>query len=339
MSELTVELSGSYREQGRQHGEALAAIIEEVADETLAKRDLGAEQTRWVIGLLEENFQRLAPGALEEMRGISEGSGVPYEKLFAYNCCAAISAADDYCSAVGWADTPDGPIIGKTNDIGQNKAKYHHPFRRRSGEGLAAVWATWPGTVWSNCFVNAAGLAYGGASLNMHARNEAGIDMNCLLRVLMDRCSSIDEMLELFDRVPIVHSPQHNVMCDEQGKQIAVEHTPEGCHVCQGPGEPFVRGTNHFCPGPFQERDTSAPEMLQNSRDRFANLGRLSERLSHNVDNMLRVVQDHSEVGQICQHGNAEMWSSTAYVAIPSQRCIVIGRGQPCEAEFFELSL
>jgi len=340
MSDLTVELSGSYREQGRQHGEALAQIIQEIVEETVTwDKYEKMDRVEWVMELLQANLQHLAPGVLDEMHGIAEGSGVEFRDILGLNVVADIGQAQKFCTAMGWADTPDGPIIGKTNDIGQNKEKYHHPFRRKSGDGLPAIWATWPGTVWTNCFVNAEGLAFGGASLGMEARNEAGISSNCMLRVIMDRCGTVDKMIALCEEIPVMHHPAHNVYCDTQGNLVTVELTPEGTYVCQGPGQSYTRATNHFCPGPYEGRNSGEQWHIENSKRRFANLQRLAESLPHTVESMLQVVQDHAEEGQICQHGNADMWSSTAYIAIPSQRRMLIGRGQPCEAEFFELAL
>ncbi len=340
MEDLVVELSGSYRQQGRQHGEALAAVIQEIVSEVVTwEKFEQPERVEWVMGLLETNLRDLAPGVLEEIQGIAEGSGLPYRDILALNVIADIWQAQRFCSAMGWADTPDGPIIGKTNDIGQHKEKYHQPFRRRSGDGLPAVWATWPGTVWSNCFVNERGLAFGGASLGMQARNERGIGSNCMLRVIMDRCGTVEEVVKLCDRIPVMHHPAHNVYCDLQGTLAALELTPEGTYVCQGPGVSYARATNHFCPGPFEGRDSGEQRHIENSKKRFANLQRLAETLPHTVEGMLDVVRDHAPEGQICQHGNADMWSSTAYVAVPSQRRLLIGRGQPCEAQFMEVVL
>jgi len=273
------------------------------------------------------------------MQGIAEGSHLPYRDVLAYNALADIWMVHVFCTAMGWADAPDGPVVGKTNDIGQHKEQYHQPFRRRSGEGVPAVWATWPGTVWSNCFVNGQGLTHGGASLGMIARSEEGIPSNCTYRVIMDRCGSVESVLALCERTPVMHHPSHNVLADAAGALVATELTPEGPRVCQGPGQAIVRATNHFCPGPWEGRDSGEPRHVANSTRRFANLQRLADALPHTIEGMVQVLRDHAEVGQVCQHGNEDMWSSAAYVALPSQRCLLVAQGQPCEAEFLEVAL
>ena len=339
MGDLTVDLSGTYREQGRQHGEALASIIGEILSEVLKKDTWEAPKVEWLFCTVEANLGREAPGVMEEMRGIAEGSGQTYKDILAYNALADIWMVHAFCSSLGWAETPDGPVVGKTNDIGQHREKYHHPFRRRSGEGLPAVWATWPGTVWSNCFVNAHGVTHGGASLGMRSRNEQGIPSNCMYRIAMDRCTSVEEVVSLCESLPVMHHPSHNVLADATGTLLALELTPEGCFVCQPPGRSYARVTNHFCPGPYEGRDTNDARLVENSRRRFANFARLAESLTPCVESMVSVLRDHAEVGQICQHDNDGMSSSAAYVTIPTQRRMLIARGQPCESTFAEVAL
>ena len=244
-----------------------------------------------------------------------------------------------FCTTMGWGDCPGGPVLGKTNDIGRDHEKYHHPFRRRTGAGGAAVWATRPGSVWANCFVTGSGLAMGGASLGMDLRNEAGIASNCMLRVIMDRAGTVEEALSVCDAVPVMHHPAHIVLADAAGTLVTMELTPMGHYVCQGPGERTVRATNHFCPGPWAGLDNGERRHVENSKRRFENLGRLAEKLPHTAEGMLEAIRDHAASGGICQHGDADMWSSTGYVASVPERTMLIGRGQPCEAEFFAVGL
>jgi isopenicillin-N N-acyltransferase-like protein len=311
-------------------------VIAEIIGDVLTWDKWDIEKLDHLFDAVSANMSSHAPHMLEEMEGIAEGSGLPYRDVLALNALADIWKVHEFCTATAWSDTPDGAVIGKTNDIGQNKEKYHQPFARRSGDGIAAIWATWPGTVWANCFVNDAGLAFGGASLGMEARNLDGVPSNCMLRLIMDECANGAEVLELYQRVPAMHHPAHIVLAEASGDVTALELTPEGVFVCQPPGSSVVRGTNHFCPGPYEGRDTNTPELLENSRRRFDNLGRLAQSLPHTVDGMLELVQDHDASGQICQHDNTGMWSSTGYVAIPGDRCMLIGHGQPCEATYKE---
>lgn len=88
-----LHLSGTAREIGRQHGEALKHAIRDTMDRYelfLGDRSLSAlsvpEATRFLPRLFDED-------TLEEIRGIAEGVGVPFEHLVAYNLDAALFPA------------------------------------------------------------------------------------------------------------------------------------------------------------------------------------------------------------------------------------------------------
>lgn len=336
---MPVELTGSYREQGRQHGEALAPVIAEIMGEVLTWDTWDAAKIEALLGQVETNLRRWTPWLVEEMRGLAEGSGSPYRDILAYNALADIWQVHAFCTTIGWADTPVGAIIGKTNDIGRNHEKYHWPFIRSGGEGMRAVCVTWPGTVWANCFVNEDGLAFGGSSLGLKARNTHGIPSNCMLRVPMDKCGTVAEAIAELQRVPVMHHPAHIVYADATGDLASVEMTPEGVRVCMGPRAAHALVTNHFCAGPWEGKDSGEPRHVENSTRRRANLERLTRELPHTVEGMQQVVCDHADSGAVCQHGQEDMWSSTGYVAIPSERAILVAHGQPCEGAWVRVAL
>jgi isopenicillin-N N-acyltransferase-like protein len=339
-----VELCGTYREQGRQHGEALAPVIAEIISEIVHWENWNVGRAEAALAEAERQLAQWAPWLVEEMQGIAEGAGLPYRDVLAYNGVVEANHAQSFCTTLGWADTPVGAIIGKTNDIGRHHEKYHWPLIRRGGEGPRAVWVTWPGTIWANCLVNESGVALGGSSLNMkdHA---PGIPSNCMYRIVMDTCHSVPEALEACHRIPIQVHPQHDLFADTTNTLAGAEVTPVGTNVCQPPGAPAVFITNHFCPGPYQGQDTNEPRHVTNSRRRRANLERLTATLDHTVENMQRVVCDHAAgqdreiMGAVCQHGEDNMWSSTGYVAIPGERTILVAHGQPCGTPWVEVAL
>lgn len=340
---LVIEVAGSYRDQGRQHGEALAGVIAEIIAEIVPWDRWDHQRVDSTLAVVEANLRRHAPWLLQDMLGIAEGAGLTYREVLAYNAVVDISAAHAACTAMAWAQSPEGPIIGKTNDIGKDMGKYHQVIRRSSGEGLAALWFTWPGAVWGAAFVNEAGLAYGGASLTMRAQNPAGIPSNCALRVLCDVCGSVDDVLTTLEHTPVMHHPAHCVLshCGHDGidTTVALEMTPEGTFVCQGTGRPYVAVTNHFCPGPYEGKDGGEERHKVNSRRRLANLERLAQATEPGLDAMHSVLTDHAASGGICQHGQEDMWSSAGFIMLPRQRRMLAVRGLPCEGHFTDVVL
>lgn len=87
-----IELSGTPRQRGRIHGETLRPMIREIVD--LWKSELASAwgdpddyiqeflaDTRFTDAVLH-----WTPGLMEEVRGISEGSGIDFDTLFAFQC-------------------------------------------------------------------------------------------------------------------------------------------------------------------------------------------------------------------------------------------------------------
>lgn len=130
-----LDLHGSPRERGRQHGEALR---EEIArhhalwEEAIAA-DLGEPAGDYLDGLIEQGFlaaaQSHAPDLLEELRGIAEGSGIPYARIFArmlsdeepwvrMEYARYRETAPKGCSSLGSDAGPGAPLlIAQTMDV------------------------------------------------------------------------------------------------------------------------------------------------------------------------------------------------------------------------------
>jgi hypothetical protein len=343
-----VTLSGSYYEQGRQHGAALADVIAEITGEIIGKLDWQTPKVEAALARLRTNTERHAPALLEELRGIADGSGQPEAALWAYNCVADIWQVNAFCTNVAFRRTPDGPAIGKTNDIGQHAQKYHALFRRTSGAGVPMLWATWPGTLWANCFVTASGLAFGGASVVKRVRNEAGIPSNILLRWIGEAASSVEEAIDVLRETPIMHHPANITLADSDGRLVVVEKAPDGCEVRECGEEGALFATNHFCTPGLRGTDNPGEDLGPNSRARWENLARLTtndQRPTTNdqrpttVARLQEILADHHQPGAICQHGHNGMWTSVAYVAVPARRTLYFAYGRPCETPFVEYRL
>ncbi|MCB8821442.1 C45 family autoproteolytic acyltransferase/hydolase [Microvirga rosea] len=83
-----IEVSGSPRERGRQYGEQATGRvrlgIEHYSDQ-LGRNNLTAEGIVALVKHFEPTIDRFDPTYLEEMRGIAEGAGVPFESVVLLN--------------------------------------------------------------------------------------------------------------------------------------------------------------------------------------------------------------------------------------------------------------
>jgi isopenicillin-N N-acyltransferase-like protein len=327
-----VRAGGGPREMGRQIGEQLRAHIPPILEELKVPANYNSLSYQRRAQQVLANLERDAPHLVEEMRGIAEGSGIPFDTILVYNAIAEMWYVRE-CTAIGFADTPEGVVIGKTNDIGENKAHYHIPHLLAPDGGERLLVFTWPGTVWVNAGVNESGVGIGSASISSAEFEPAGIISNCVYRLALERARDFEQGLEALREVRYMCHPFNVVLGDAAGGLAAVERPVTKMAVRRPEnGAAFV--TNHW------EEPETAPlcnisdQLRGNSKRRFENLRRLVRTVPHTVEGMISVVRDHNPSGGICQHGDANMHSSAGYVVVPSQRRVWFAYGRPCEVEF-----
>lgn len=332
-----VEAKGkTYRQIGRCIGEALKeAIANIVLKELKIPTSYMTPAHQQMLERLQRNLSKHAPNLLEEMQGIAEASGLSFRDILTYNCIAEMWRVKGNCTAIGFCDAPEGVLIGKTNDIGEGKEHYHVGHRFTFPNGFRALIFTWPGTVWGNAGVNEEGLGWGGASVPSEAFNEDGLPSNTLHRLVLERCRSVEEALNFYERAPFMCHPFNAVLGDGKGRLVAVERDVKVMAVHE-PSDGALFVTNHWCAPYLEPFCTASPALMENSRHRYANLQRLVREIPHTLEGMKRILQDHSKPGAICQHGDdeAKMHTSVAYIVVPAERAILFAYGKPCSVPF-----
>lgn len=156
-----VDLGGTPYERGLQHGKALAPEIRTMVARfeadlptsmgepaaTLIPRFLAA--TRY-----EDAIRRFTPGLLDEVRGIADGAGLPYETMLVYQLideqwAQAPSLRREKCTSVGLASTGDQPtIVAQNLDIPEWMHAYPTVLRiQHSDSDLQSLVVTLPGLI------------------------------------------------------------------------------------------------------------------------------------------------------------------------------------------------
>lgn len=131
MSPLPViEISGSPRERGRAHGEALRELVRarDARWRQQIEANCGMAADRFIERFLAETkflpaIQRLTPDLLDETLGIAEGAGLPYEAVLAAQLMdeewwwSEPFQHRHHCSSFG-ALTADGAVAAQNMDLG-----------------------------------------------------------------------------------------------------------------------------------------------------------------------------------------------------------------------------
>ncbi|GAG15547.1 unnamed protein product, partial [marine sediment metagenome] len=178
-----IELSGSYRQMGRAHGEQFRDAIHEFAARRLEACVRQAESTGWpdpqadVLGFCESTLvahQRFAPAVYEEFRGIAEGAEIGLDRLMMCNGLTDVidvfgAGPDAPAGCTAWLAAPeataDGFVLaGQTWDMHPWAEPFVVAFRRRPDDAPAGVALTTTGCL-SLIGLNEAGIAVGNNNL------------------------------------------------------------------------------------------------------------------------------------------------------------------------------
>jgi hypothetical protein len=319
---------------GLQHGAAFADMIPVAVKRFALDRGWNTAHGRKVIRQVERNLDRVFPESNEEMHAIASAANVDYDDLLAYNACQEIGRSRVECTNVALAETPQGTIHFKSNDVDEDMKQFHVLQETHPDKGLAFVGVTYVGTTWLNAGVNEAGLTYGGSSIpNNDSDWENGIPANTFLRYLLQYADSVDAAADLIARTPIMNHGINLMLTDPSGAAIVVERSSTRVAVRRMESH-AIWNTNHFLTDEMQpvlKNDGGAA--AQNSRDRFTVLERLTAEQPHSLDQLMRIARTHTEPADICRH-DALAQSIMGYIMIAQERTLMVSAGYPCENEF-----
>lgn len=274
-----LRLSGTPREMGFQHGAALKPQIHFLYreyHEAMVKRVVGQpELLEWA-----KATEPFIPEALkEEMKGLAEGSGLPYEEILVVNtaidrfqtiACSTVVAAGDA--------TKDGAVyFGRNLDFpGRNilqRMSVVIVWSPGGGPQLAAV--TWPGLVGVLSGMNSEGVS--GATMLVHKgrARRPGLPYLMMYRQALSAARAKDDVYAAISKAKRTSSNNFMVV-DATGASEVIEFDPEAAvrrpavHGC-------VCSTNFFasedlrdlCMPMGKERYETLAEFLERERGRI----------------------------------------------------------------------
>ena len=271
MSVLTprvLDLQGSPRERGLQHGSQLAdgiqAMLRSWCGHVGPRRFPQAEylarfsQSHRFLAAMQSH----APHLVAELEGIATGAGVPFQAIldlqlldeewwYRHAYAGGIDPAAHHCSALA-GRTPDGKVVVAQNFDGVSWMAGHQClFRHRDpGSGLDALVFSLPGMLALNG-VNAAGVAVCVNSLVQLDGSLSGLPVMAVIRLLLES-RDFPAARRLLEDLP--HASGQNYVIGDRNAFGAFEASAVSVHECPGTaaGRP-VWHTNH----PLVNRDQS----------------------------------------------------------------------------------
>jgi len=283
----------------------------------------------------EEHLALHGPELLEEMRGFAEAAGIDYDTFMTFVTTAPFNT-DEMRGCTVLAVLPERTAGGRTI-VGRNYDFFHD-----ISEQPATTYVTYPAGRYAsvgNCDIwigredglNEAGLFVGQAAYFVPGL-QPGLTFWYIGRLLLDRCATVDEGLELLHRVPHAGSWTY-LLADASGHAAVVEPGVEGVEV-RYPEDGLLIMTNHaVCPR-WAGRETFVPPDSQPRYERLRTL--LGDSDSITLDTVKAALRDHD--GLVCSHGAhfpdrkfGTLWSVAAQ---PGERVLHVAAGYPCQAEY-----
>ena len=228
---LHIDVQGTHDEIGLQWGAGLAAeghhILEAVPFPITRERLDFAQASL-------PHCQQWFPGALEELRGLAEGQSCPLAPLAAVLFSMYAMPPEPRCSCFALRG-PEGVLFCRNSDFLTPLEKYNTNARLRfTDQGLSFNGNT-TAFVELEDGVNGAGLAVGLTSVPPAGPPRPGLNAGLVLRLLLERCSRVEEALDLLARLPL--SSSHTLtLADTSGGLALAECCPEGTAVFRPEG-------------------------------------------------------------------------------------------------------
>jgi isopenicillin-N N-acyltransferase-like protein len=338
-------------ERGRAFGEAQRERIEKVAGIYARLFELKAGLDESAVHELGdqavEQIANWAPELLEEMQGISEGSGVDLTVIGALNARTELLAASGgatECStiAVLGSATRDGrPVSIQTWDWHEELADCWIVWEIAHADGRRVRTLTEAGIV-GKIGVSGAGV---GIHLNIlghqHDGPPVGVPVHVACRRALDEADGAVSALELLATAAVSASSAVTVVADdsEGGVACTVELSPAGPGFVTPDARGVLVHTNHFLADPGRHGD----RMVRETPDSVLRLDHAQRRMARlsegeiDAAGVLETLTSHrGGQGAICCHpapgaGFGDRWTTLATIVLePAAGEMRALRGGPC---------
>jgi isopenicillin-N N-acyltransferase like protein len=342
MSLPLIEARGTNREIGRQVGEAARERIArsvayyEEHIEWLAGMPFAAAEAR-ALGLLRY-AERDLPQYVDELRGMAEGSGVPFEKLVVLNCGEEILCAADHCTCLA-VSSQGRTVVGHNEDWIEADVENMVVLSLTVPDGTRILALTGAAYL-PMCGVNSHGIAFYGNTL--YTRDErAGVPNGFKHRWLLEAATRAEADVRAC--MPGRARGSNHLNAEAGGAIWDVEVSAERATTVEADG--WLVHTNHLTSPEMQdlERSESAGSRLRLRRGRELVAAGMAAG-DDPFDIVAGVLRDHANAPtSICAHhvpDDPDDSPTTGSVIIElEERRMHVCAGRPCETTYRVVTL
>jgi isopenicillin-N N-acyltransferase-like protein len=338
-----IEIRGTYRQVGRQMGERLKPTMEQMLSKLRKGLPAGVtwdellEQGRLYLA----HSQAVYPQYVEELEGIAEGAGLPFEEVFLEMCEELWETAawqTRGCTdlvARGRATADGSTLVAHTNDLSPEAEKDLVILKVQAGDEPEFLGVSVGGLGYSAGF-NAAGISTTGNQVSCNDIRP-GVPRLLMVRAIL-AARRLEEAMNAC-LLPQRASSYNNVIADAHGEAYSMEGSATDNEPIYVKGD-ILAHANHYVSPPMRrfeaDRNDVAGSVIRHNRAwrlLREHYGHLSPELFQ------KLLADHANYpGSICRHGpgTATVFSLIIHV---EERRAWIGRGRPCRTTYYEHTL
>jgi hypothetical protein len=268
-----VDLSGTPYQMGQVHGQTLKTEIRDLVERW--KKDLektyGVEAEVFIREFLKKTdfkpaMERWTPGLLDEVRGISDGAGIDFDTIYAYQLIDEVWAIGPdvdlaKCTSIGASKRSGKPaIVSQTLDIPAFYHGYQTVLRIRDArdEGLETLVFTIPGVVAANG-LNSRSIGVCVNAVTQLAYSPKGLPVDFIIRGILRQRTFEDALKFLQDVQPA--APQTYVLGGPSEAAVFERSAGKMSVFVPFAGAEFSYHTNH--PLVNDDYDPKFPAMLK----------------------------------------------------------------------------
>ena len=338
----TIEARGTHREVGQQIGAKCKPQIERTID--LLRKNLPKNKS-WEMTIAESKLflahsQAIYPQYVEELQGIAEGSGIPFDELFISMCEELWETPPNGkgctdMAARGRATLDGSTLVAHTNDLSASSEDGLVILKVKAGDEPELIGVS-SGGVGISAGFNAAKISLTGNQLDSNDVRH-GVPRLLVVRAILGSkhlSEAMDHCL-LKERA----SSYNNVIADGTGEVYSMEGSATDIEAIYIEKD-YLAHANHYTHLAMRrfelDRADIANSIIRHNRAEYLlkeNYGKLTP------DLFKKLLADHAGFPtSICKHG---LESVTVFSIIVQVEKLTawIGRGHACETEYHEYKL
>ncbi len=337
-----IEARGSHFEVGTQIGlqcqDQIHNMLGNLHSDTIAGvtwEDMRRQSERYL-----ETSKGVYPQYIEELNGIAQGSGVPFEDIFISMCeelwePAAWRGGCTDMAARGKATIDGSTLIAHTNDLLPESEGNLVILKVQAGEEPEFLGVSVGGVGISAGF-NAAGISLTGNQLDNNDIRP-GVPRLLTVRAIL-AARRLGEAMD-FCLLPQRASNYNNVIADSNGEVYSMEGSGTDCEPIYIDGDILAHANHYTNPSmrKFEaDRNSIGGSVIRHNRA----MRLLRENYGEHCPDLFKtLLADHVDYPtSICKHGLVTVTVFSIIIQVEKLHAW-IGRGRPCETTYYEYQL